>query len=90
MHPPLCPGLAQNRYLGDPAFLCFLAYLQYWRRPEYAVFVTYPNCLQFLELLQNPGFRTAIANPNYKVRHLPVLIVCCSGQREVIGRAVGG
>ena len=52
---PLCAGLAQNRYLDDPAFLRFLTYLQYWRRPEYAVFVTYPNCLQFLDLLQTPS-----------------------------------
>lgn len=27
----------------------------------------YPHCLDFLELLQRPEFRSAIANPNYKV-----------------------
>ncbi len=31
--------LAQNRYFDDPAFCNYLAYLQYWRRPEYAKFI---------------------------------------------------
>lgn len=28
--------LAQRRYFDDPAFVNYLTYLQYWRRPEYA------------------------------------------------------
>ena len=32
-------GLAQNRYLDDPAFLSYLQYLQYWLQPAYARFV---------------------------------------------------
>ena len=35
------PGLAQNRYFDDPAFLKYLAYLQYWKQPQYARFVMY-------------------------------------------------
>lgn len=32
-------GLAQNRYLEDPAFLEYIRYLQYWRQPQYARFI---------------------------------------------------
>lgn len=28
--------LAQLRYFEDPAFVNYLEYLQYWRKPEYA------------------------------------------------------
>ncbi|CAM9992864.1 unnamed protein product [Choristocarpus tenellus] len=31
--------LAQNGFLDDPAFLRFLEYLQYFKRPEYAKFI---------------------------------------------------
>lgn len=32
-------GLAQTQQLDDPAFVRYLAYLQYWRRPEYASYI---------------------------------------------------
>ncbi|CAN0333373.1 unnamed protein product, partial [Laminaria digitata] len=32
--------LAQSGYLDDSAFLRFLEYLQYFKRPEYAKFIT--------------------------------------------------
>ena len=32
-------GLAQNRYFDDAAFVSYLQYLQYWKRPEYARFI---------------------------------------------------
>jgi len=66
---PVCvplTGLAQNRYLEDEKFVRFLEYLMYWKRPEYAQFIIYPHSLHFLELLQFPEFRKAIANPHYK------------------------
>jgi mediator of RNA polymerase II transcription subunit 31 len=31
--------LAQNKYLEDPAFLSYLKYLGYWRKPEYAQYI---------------------------------------------------
>jgi hypothetical protein len=37
--PPHTPGLAQNRYLEDPAFLNYLKYLEYWRQPQYARYI---------------------------------------------------
>lgn len=58
--------LAQNKYLEDEAFIRFLEYLKYWKDPAYATFVVYPHCLYFLDLLQQPEFRKAIANPQYK------------------------
>uniref|UniRef100_A0A1J3FKE2 Mediator of RNA polymerase II transcription subunit 31 n=1 Tax=Noccaea caerulescens TaxID=107243 RepID=A0A1J3FKE2_NOCCA len=58
--------LAQNRYFEDEAFIGYLKYLQYWQRAEYIKFIMYPHCLYFLELLQNPNFRTAMAHPANK------------------------
>lgn len=58
--------LAQNRYFEDEAFIGYLKYLQYWQRPEYLKFIMYPHCLFFLELLQNPNFRNAMAHPANK------------------------
>ncbi|KAL6581351.1 hypothetical protein OROMI_007274 [Orobanche minor] len=59
-------NLAQNRYFEDEAFIGYLKYLQYWQRPEYIKFIMYPHCLFFLELLQNPNFRSAMAHPANK------------------------
>ncbi|CAH9073423.1 unnamed protein product [Cuscuta epithymum] len=58
--------LAQNRYFEDEAFIGYLKYLQYWQRPEYIKFIMYPHCLFFLEMLQNPTFRSAMAHPANK------------------------
>ncbi|MCO5591933.1 hypothetical protein L7F22_045926 [Adiantum nelumboides] len=58
--------LAQNRYFEDDSFVGYLKYLEYWRRPEYAKFIVYPHALFFLELLQNPHFRNAMAHPANK------------------------
>jgi mediator of RNA polymerase II transcription subunit 31 len=41
----------------DEAFIKYLAYLQYWKKPEYAKFVAYPYCFFFLEQLQHAEFR---------------------------------
>lgn len=41
-HPsPPCTraGLAQNRFLEDPAFVAYLEYLQYWKQPAYAQYL---------------------------------------------------
>ncbi|KAI4324890.1 hypothetical protein MLD38_030334 [Melastoma candidum] len=58
--------LAQNRYFEDEAFIGYLKYLMYWKRPEYVKFIMYPHCLYFLELLQNANFRNAMAHPGNK------------------------
>ncbi len=60
---PRHTDLAQHQLLADPALVAYLAYLQYWQRPEYAHFLAYPAALAALELLQSPEFRAAMASP---------------------------
>jgi len=56
--------LAQSLYLEDEAFVNYLKYLLYWKQPEYAKFIIYPNSLYFLDLLQKEEFRKVLKNPN--------------------------
>ncbi|KAM3573803.1 hypothetical protein VYU27_004224 [Nannochloropsis oceanica] len=58
--------LALNKYLDDPAFVVFLRYLNYWRRPEYARFLVYPQTLAVLELLGRAEVRKEIGRVQYK------------------------
>ena len=56
--------LAQYEYLEDEEFLSFLEYLQYWRRPRYAAFIEYPECLNFLKKLsEDEQFRKDLKFP---------------------------
>jgi len=43
--------LAANKFFEDEAFMRFLRYLQYWKRPEYIVYLKFPHCLAFLDAL---------------------------------------
>lgn len=36
----VCTGLASKKYFEQPGFVEYLAYLQYWKRPEYAKFIS--------------------------------------------------
>ncbi|KAF9326185.1 hypothetical protein BG006_010364 [Podila minutissima] len=54
-------NLAQQGYFGQDAFVRYLDYLQYFRKPEYAKFIIYPHCLHFLTLLQHRSFRDHLA-----------------------------
>ncbi|KAF9202620.1 hypothetical protein BGZ59_002073 [Podila verticillata] len=54
-------NLAQQGYFGQDAFVRYLDYLQYFRKPEYAKFIIYPHCLHFLTLLQHKSFREQLA-----------------------------
>lgn len=52
-----------TKLFEDPAFLAYLDYLQYWKRPEYAKFLSYPEpTLRHLELLQKEKFRKDMSN----------------------------
>ncbi|KAF9928695.1 hypothetical protein FBU30_002166 [Linnemannia zychae] len=53
--------LAQQQYFNQDAFVRYLDYLQYFRKPEYAKFIIYPHCLHFLSLLQHKSFRDQLA-----------------------------
>jgi len=59
---PESADLAQQQLLADPSLVAYLAYLRYWRSPQYARFLSFPACLPVLELLQSPVFRAALAS----------------------------
>ncbi|XP_055828224.1 mediator of RNA polymerase II transcription subunit 31 isoform X3 [Solanum dulcamara] len=53
--------------LANPTYIHYLAQNRYF---EDEAFIGYPHCLFFLELLQNPTFRNAMAHPaNKEVAH---------------------
>ncbi len=54
--------LAQRGYFKEANFINYLRYLLYWKRPEYVVFIKFPVCLHFLDLLQHESFRKEIVN----------------------------
>ena len=59
--------LATTGILGEPSFIEFLEYLQYWKKPEYVRLLQYPHCLFFLDLLiHNPVFRRELANVPFR------------------------
>jgi mediator of RNA polymerase II transcription subunit 31 len=59
--------LATNGILYQSTFLDFLRYLRYWKLPQYAKYLAYPNCLYFLDLLvPPPTSSSAITNNGEK------------------------
>ena len=69
-NPQFLSHLAQRRFLEDRAFLNYLKHLNYFRRPEYVGFVSYPDALEFLDLLTassspaSSAFGKALARPD--------------------------
>ncbi|KAL1866528.1 hypothetical protein Daus18300_006763 [Diaporthe australafricana] len=58
--------LAAQKLLQQPAFVQYLKYLQYWSRPPYLKYLTYPGpTLKNLELLQQERFRHDIISPDF-------------------------
>jgi mediator of RNA polymerase II transcription subunit 31 len=57
--------LASRKHLSNPAFIAYLDYLQYWTRPPYLKYLTFPTAtLKMLELLQQEKFRNDIISPD--------------------------
>ncbi|MCJ1265765.1 hypothetical protein MMC22_005645 [Lobaria immixta] len=57
--------LASQKLLQDPSFIAYLKYLQYFLRPEYTKYLSYPGpTLKALELLQQERFRQDILSPD--------------------------
>ncbi|CAJ0937055.1 unnamed protein product, partial [Mesorhabditis belari] len=52
--------LSQRGYFKEDYFVNYLKYLLYWKRPEYARCLKYPQCLFMLEALQEKEFREAL------------------------------
>jgi len=58
--------LAVNGTLEEPKFIHYLKYLQdTWTKIEYARFLTFPHCLAYLALLQEPTFRQSAINVQF-------------------------
>ncbi|CAJ0572514.1 unnamed protein product, partial [Mesorhabditis spiculigera] len=60
--------LSQRGFFKEEYFINYLKYLLYWKRPEYAKCLKYPQCLFMLEALQEAEFRKALescANAKY-------------------------
>ncbi|KAF1770668.1 hypothetical protein GCK72_002489 [Caenorhabditis remanei] len=53
--------LAQRGYFKEEYFVNYLKYLLYWKKPEYARCLKFPQCLHMLEALQSQQFRDAMA-----------------------------
>ena len=61
--------LAATKHFDDPAFVAYLDYLQYFKRPEYVVYLSYPAAtLKALEMLQQERFRKDIIMPDLATR----------------------
>ncbi|KAL7913483.1 mediator of RNA polymerase II transcription subunit 31 [Trichoderma velutinum] len=57
--------LASQKLLTQPAFIAYLDYLQYWSKPPYLKYLTYPGpTLRHLQLLQQERFRQDIMSPD--------------------------
>ncbi|UKZ81152.1 hypothetical protein TrVFT333_008923 [Trichoderma virens FT-333] len=57
--------LASQKLLTQPAFIAYLDYLQYWSKPPYLKYLTYPGpTLRHLQLLQRERFRQDIMSPD--------------------------
>ncbi|KIR52988.1 hypothetical protein I315_04446 [Cryptococcus gattii Ru294] len=64
-HPQYLHELQIQGYLGKPAFLNYLKYLEYWRGPQYVRFIIYPTCLVYLTLLQTELFRSRLGDMGF-------------------------
>ncbi len=68
-NPGFLAHLAATRTLMTPEFVAYLKYLLYWKQPQYARFLQWPNCLEFLDLLQQEDFRQKLLlNPDFAVQ----------------------
>ena len=57
--------LATSRLFNDAAFINYLKYLLYWKKPEYAKYLVFPQSLRFLELLQEDNFRRQLLSKEF-------------------------
>lgn len=57
--------LAQRALFINESFIAYLKYLLYWKRPEYACYISYPAGLRMLERMQEPNFRMKLADPEF-------------------------
>ena len=53
--------LSRKGYLRDQAFLNYLRYLQYWRKPEFLKLLQLPTCVDIVDMLLKEEIRAEIA-----------------------------
>ena len=69
--------------------MAYLNYLQYFKRPEYTRYLTYPGpTLKALELLQQEQFRKDILSPDTVARLIEGGVVATLGEATV--KAIAG
>ncbi len=64
-NPHYCHWLAQQGFLKDEAFVNYLEYLNYWKKPEYAKYLDYPQALAMLEVLRHREARDEFSKIHY-------------------------
>jgi mediator of RNA polymerase II transcription subunit 31 len=65
-NPQYLNHLAAQKLLVNPDFVAYLDYLQYWSRPPYLKYLTYPApTLKVLQLLQKENFRRQLIDPGF-------------------------
>jgi len=52
--------LSRKGYLRDEAFLNYLRYLEYWRKPEFFKLLQVPTCVDILDMLLQPEIRAEL------------------------------
>jgi mediator of RNA polymerase II transcription subunit 31 len=65
-NPDYIQHLSHQGTLEEPNFIKYLAYLHAtWTQPDYSKFLTFPHCLAYLRLLQEPTFRQMANDPRF-------------------------
>jgi mediator of RNA polymerase II transcription subunit 31 len=57
--------LAKQGMFESVEFKNYLKYLLYWKGPEYVKYIKYPECLFFLELIQQDELHENLKNKNF-------------------------
>ena len=60
MAPDYIKYLSRKGFFKDEAFLNYLRYLEYWRRPEFFKLLQQPTCLDVLSMLLQEEVRAEI------------------------------
>lgn len=81
--------LATQKLLQDPSFVAYLNYLQYFSKPEYTKYLTYPGpTLKALQLLQQERFSKDILSPETVGRMVEGGVIATLG--DAAAKGVGG
>lgn len=58
--------LAQNNYFTNDQFMNYIRYLSYWKDPNYAQYIHFPQCLGILDMIiEQKSFRDSLKFPQF-------------------------